>query len=655
MISEERKEKLELLPWQALYDFLISCRIEETEIKNKEKSVLLEHIVKLENLTDDKVDQLVEKYIYGNRITFTIWKFTEALNEKEIGSIQELKEKKEWEVEISGFRNFRITSVEKYENRQEILYEYSKEYSYVNEEEKKSRIWELHRGCVWIGIEQNYVASISKHEKMTKYVMRFLGNYFQNQIKQIKPPKQAMDRCVDSEAISRIVLQGEKGEKTVVSNALGLTEEQKVEVDQVSPGRFVPAGSYRAKITEDITTTVKYNLNRGTIGIYKYLPVDILFSWTESTIGIILDEIERLKGRPVEEICAELGIEIKWSGASDVGKSHLNWYLTQLIASLDQYEDIICEIPEEYLEILQNKKWFYKIPRGYCEQCEVDVVPICQACGAPLQISEEDEWYCRCGAPCKACCSEGHTTIKKNTWFVPTKKLIDMFNRNIRKIYSNEDLNYHFCIMGSVLHLNYDHGEEANVEIPFTDIDCFQWDSSIENISENVKNYTILLKEKCDSMGHKCTKENINKCLCDNSMMCLPKLFYGVIPSYRPQTHHNGEYGDISGQITVRNHHMEMKGIIKSNTANKSNKTVEEMKSTILTASTKEGREMIQQFVDQGMVDNRCKVIAVVAPQYFDHNLKGTLRYLARLADKKVVFIQLDELCKLVKYKKLVD
>lgn len=79
------------------------------------------------------------------------------------------------------------------------------------------------------------------------------------------------------------------------------------------------------------------------------------------------------------------------------------------------------------------------------------------------------------------------------------------------------------------------------------------------------------------------------------------------------------------------------------------------MKSTILTASTKEGREMIQQFVDQGMVDNRCKVIAVVAPQYFDHNLKGTLRYLARLADKKVVFIQLDELCKLVKYKKLVD
>ena len=48
------------------------------------------------------------------------------------------------------------------------------------------------------------------------------------------------------------------------------------------------------------------------------------------------------------------------------------------------------------------------------------------------------------------------------------------------------------------------------------------------------------------------------------------------------------------------------------------------------------------------MSDARCQLIAVIAPQYFDHGFKGTLRYLAKLAGKKVVFIELDEICKII-------
>ena len=42
--------------------------------------------------------------------------------------------------------------------------------------------------------------------------------------------------------------------------------------------------------------------------------------------------------------------------------------------------------------------------------------------------------------------------------------------------------------------------------------------------------------------------------------------------------------------------------------------------------------------------------MAIVVPQYIDASLKGTLRYLARVGKKKITFIELDQVCKLIKY-----
>lgn len=67
-----------------------------------------------------------------------------------------------------------------------------------------------------------------------------------------------------------------------------------------------------------------------------------------------------------------------------------------------------------------------------------------------------------------------------------------------------------------------------------------------------------------------------------------------------------------------------------------------------LLSTSAEGQQIIRQFVEQGMTDRRCQVVAIIAPQYFDARLKGTLRYLARLEHKKVLFIELDEVAKIL-------
>lgn len=74
-----------------------------------------------------------------------------------------------------------------------------------------------------------------------------------------------------------------------------------------------------------------------------------------------------------------------------------------------------------------------------------------------------------------------------------------------------------------------------------------------------------------------------------------------------------------------------------------------------LLSTSGEGQEILRQFVEQGMTDTRAQVIAIIVPQYFDSGLKGTLRYLARISGKKVLFIGLDEISRLLEINSTID
>ena len=101
----------------------------------------------------------------------------------------------------------------------------------------------------------------------------------------------------------------------------------------------------------------------------------------------------------------------------------------------------------------------------------------------------------------------------------------------------------------------------------------------------------------------------------------------------------------------------ELKGIIKKNSENTPRKTMdyEEKARKRLLSSSKEGQEIIRQFVEQGVIDARCQLIAVIIPQYIDASVKGTLRHLARLSGKKVTFIELNEIAELISMNKKID
>lgn len=648
MEREEKIKKLKTLPWQALYNVALEYDVDAEGIKGKEKTEIIDKILLCE-IKDEDIERLVDDYIYGDRVTFTLWGFNEPLTEENIRYILSLEGEAEPWIDSNRFRNLRYVSVKDIDDRLELLYTYGKEYSYISEEGKAEQIWELHRGCLWIGKDKNYVASISKHEKMMQCVIKLIAEKLGNSLSQIKPPKRAIDRCTNAQAMSRIVLQGLSGEKTAISNPAGFTEQQEEEMQRIRGERYDISGSYIASITEDTIATVKYNMNKGNLGIYKHLPSTILFEWSKEAIEIILEEIDNLRGNPAEEIFAEMGVEIKWNGIPASQFGAYNWLLTQVISSLDEQDEYRIHVPLEVRSIFKDEKYFMELPRVYCTECGTYEIPYCRNCGSQLTFNRKGKLECKCDAPISIQCREGHVSTELKSWFIPTERTINLINKNIAKVYNNNSYKYRMCIMDDelcIIHGNIE--KDLAFEVFFDDVECFK--QKID-VPDRIKAYAVRLNEKCKDGT--CSMSKIRQCLSNPDMVCLPKVFYSILPEYRPQPHKGGEFGDVSAQIKVFDRYYQMIGIIKKNTGNKSGKNAKprsdsDLIDKPLLSTAKEGEEIIRQFVEQGMTDARVDVIAVVAPQYFDHSLRGTLLFLARLVNKKVMFIGLDEICKLI-------
>lgn len=646
LIRSEKQKKLSTLPWQALFDLAISFEIPAEELKGKDKCYIIDKLLDSSNLEDDKINWLIDEYIYGNRVTFTIWEFEKNLTDTEYSKLTDLDGSTENYLDIKGFRNLNVMSVQKHEDRFEILYVYSKEYAYINEDGKNDSVWELHRGCVWIGIEKAYIACISKHDHMTSYIIDYLHLKLGINITQIKPPKSALEKCISVRSMSRITLQKTDGGKTIISKSDGFTADQEDEIERIKNGRLDTSGSYIADISSNTYATIKYNIKKGSISIFKHLSSKELFKWTHQAIKIILDEIEQLKGRPAEEIFAELGLQIKWNRLCTGHETALNWLLTQVITSQSNETDFQIQIPDFVNNILFEPKLFIRLPRIYCEECDSYEIPICAECGEVLKYLDGSNLKCTCGAPLSIICGEGHSRCRQADWYIPTEKLKLAIQNNYQTAFQGQEANFNMCITGYFLNIvNKRNDIDSEVEVSFNNIDEFKHELSKDFTT--CQEYAVRLNEKCN---YTCSNSKIRICTSTSSDVCLPKIFWGIINGFRPQPHKGLEYGDVSGQIKVNNTNLEFKGIIKKNSENKGRtpKMSSQLIESHLLSTSKEGEEIIRQFVEQGLNDQRCQVIAVIAPQYFDASFKGTLRYLARLGGKKILFIELDEVSKII-------
>jgi len=644
LAQEEQLElfsRIEGLPWQALHDEAIHSGIPDAEIKEASKEQILNKLIE-SGFTNERLKDLINKYAYGKVVSIILWHMEGEYTEEDLQEIKQLLDD-EYQLENKNFRNLKFTSVTVQSNRIELIYTYSKRHNYIDEAGIEKIVWEQHIGCVWIGTNQQYIAVLGKDEKVWTKVANLVATKVHRKHTPIRPPKTAIDRCFLDATPSRVTLVSPGGERTTISRTEGFTPEQQDETNRISENRRKVSGSYKTAIGDNKNVTARYNSTKGNITILKFLPVEVLFDWTQTAVSIILEEITNLRGKAANEIFSAFGKEIVWAGIPIDKHEHMEWFLSRLL-SASQTEITEIAVSQELVLFLEDSRYFVAAYRPHCAVCDSPVGAICGECGVSLSVDNVRELKCPSGHPLfegteyRLICPEHHRLpiLKpEHCWYLPTAEVVKKIDDNIQKIYPGSGLAKSWYIANMQLII---HPERMQArEIPFEDIDCFQIVSGA--VTNEKKTWLVSLKEKCSS----CSNINCNSCIPAISSICLMRIFNPVIPGFRPQPHRGGEYGDISGQVQYNGRILEMKGIIKSNTKNGA--TSETKINTPLLSTTTAGGEIIRQIVEQGLTDARCNLIAIIAPQYIDAGLKGNLRFLCALGQRNITFIELDQLC----------
>ena len=103
MTEQEKRKKLDMLPWQALFDLAISKEIDEAQLKGKDKGIIISKLLSEAMLSDSEIDKLVNDYIYGDRVSFTLWNFDKKLTHDHYNMIYQLEGQNEPYLHANGF------------------------------------------------------------------------------------------------------------------------------------------------------------------------------------------------------------------------------------------------------------------------------------------------------------------------------------------------------------------------------------------------------------------------------------------------------------------------------------------------------------------------------------------------------------------------
>lgn len=87
MTVGEKVKKLGMLPLHAVIDLAKEIGIGEDELERTEKNNIIQRIVTYPSLKDDYIENKINDYIYGNKVTFTLWSFERNLNESEYDKV----------------------------------------------------------------------------------------------------------------------------------------------------------------------------------------------------------------------------------------------------------------------------------------------------------------------------------------------------------------------------------------------------------------------------------------------------------------------------------------------------------------------------------------------------------------------------------------
>lgn len=647
-LSKQLKTKLDLIRLEGLCRLILN-NYKEKDIISKITSVTgseprdvkaiyklsrssLIKIIENSNIDSKSIEEYYEEYRYGLKPGFSIYSFKSNVrlsNSKVQEKIkEELKKLNCGENEQPAVKNLKFNNMEVFEENKlcEYSFFYSKKYSYIDENEEPTYIYELKETFVWISMEHKFVAIKNCDEKISKIISKIISNIYNTELNHIILTQELINKIFGDKRKKVAGVNPNAGEneaeKIIISDSnLDKKEELK---KQLEP--YTTTSENLEIVISEKSNTLGVNNSKGKLHLTKNMTATIFRNWSVTTIRKIIEFIS--KNETNFEIFKARNIMSNqyWDEFSKDVKCLIEEIIFKILTYIEDKENYTPNMNSKinYSKIINNG--FYTKIFINCITCNDSfVIPKCNCGSYDIRINNKQKVFCgKCGEVLNSLeCEDGHDINIENLqniniFCIPEQILYDKIIKFIKNEFNIVFKGY-ISISNSCIYIKEDKfGELISINeiAEFNEVSKIIIDKQdTERINERLKsikeNCLISSKEFCNVCNR-----NINEC-------CILQLFT-TYNGYRAGPHHGHEFGDINFKVTLREKKYEFVGVVKSYCN--------------LTHASKAGREMIQQILSSTQ-DKRIELIGAICPARFDTQLEKDLEYIAKCTRSKIVIL----------------
>lgn len=647
-LTKQSKTKLDLIRIEGLCKLILNKYDEDdviSKISNITKSIpkdikaiyklsraQLTIMIESSNITNEEIDECYEEYRYGLKPGFSIFSFksNKKLSTRQVCTkIQEkLKEILNSEDEQPVIKNIIYNNSENFkeENLTEYSFYYLKKYSYINEKEEPTYIYELKENFAWISVEDSFVAIKNCDERVIRKLRTVISQIYEAELYPIILTKELVKKIFGDrrKKVSGVNLNAneKEAEKIMISDSK-LDEKEELK-KQLEP--YTTTSETLEINVEDVINTLGINNSKGKIHLTKNMAATSFRKWSITTIREIIKyvssnetEFEIFKAKNIMS-------NEKWTNYTLEQKKIIEEIIFKIICfSKNKYRyNSIMQIKVEHSKVskyFMNKIFIecsecndsYCVPKCHCGSYDIKLTTrgtiICSNCGEEKSILE---------------CEEGHQIYIKdltntNIYLIPNSQLYrEIIN------FLKEEFNIEFKGCFYITNNNMQILEKTEGYLLKTS-EIKEFDDVLKTVvdtkeKDELRKCLKNVKEKCLEP----TKEKCNNCEYNKKNMCILKLFT-TYEGYRPEPHHGHEFGDINFKVNYKNEELQFVGIAKS--------------SCNLTRASKEAREMIQQILIATQDSHRIGIIGAICPTKFDTQFERDIEYIAKCTESKIVIL----------------
>lgn len=662
--------------------------IQTLEYLNREQLITL---IRDSSIPTKEIEQLFEEYKYGIRISLYLFSYAGKLSEKKfaqilqsfnteevVKSVQNLPPNStikelvndlsvEEQPEIKSLL-FDVSNVESIANNfTEVPFVYEKKYLYLESHTRNlARVYELVPGFLWINESLKITAICAKNKLVMEMVKNTIEKAFGLRLVSPVLVQNIADEILNRELLESASWLSLYADDELPKRIRAADEQlsQKKLIKKLNHGKYERVSSlYSQTISDNKKIRVGISQWEGKIYITRTLRTSEIRELVPGLLVKIFNTIKRKEQGKVEEFIEALKAKgfnkaIALKGYNAVEKE----LLLNIIAPLEFLRKTHQKIIQTALNIgdIRDKLSGFFIESEfieiYCSNCEAPSFPVCSKCGYNDFVLNlrNNELICKsCNNKNNVECLYGHkftiTNLKDSVILLPNWKFIELLkNVSLELDFPSWDENNYFYLQGTQIKL-FIIPKDLKVQYAIDDFEEFHLLKSVKiSNTERAKlvNELKKIKERCRT-GVRATECKI--CVENNKPeLCIPKLFtylrrkQGKIAEYIVTPHGGHEFGDVRFELTIEGN----KKVFIAHAKRYPNKEIRE-----LPATHRMGEEIIRQVV-YSLKDNSVDFIGVITPLPLQFEFRSILMWLVGIAEKRIIFIDGDELLKLLKISK---